>query len=173
MIGGAARMNAILEIQGSWDPNAPPDQSKTTSTRRGRGDVSISGEKMLRVPMMVGVTQLVSLQLPFTTGFNQADASYVIEGPRVTMSDITLRSREMQIRGAGWLDFDSKDVNLNFYTEPGSATKLPVIGELLKAARRELLQIKVRGTLKQPEVKAGTLPTFTATVDEILDDAKK
>ncbi len=169
--GLSGTMNASVAIAGAWPAQGDSAAlaKASTQSRRGRGDISVSGEKMVRVPLVVGATQLVNLQLPFTTGFNDANASYVIDGPKLTFTDLTLKSREMQIRGGGWVDFDSREVSLNFTTDT-QGKPLPVIGDLLNAARRELLQIRVRGTLSEPEVKAGSLRTITATVDRILDD---
>jgi AsmA-like C-terminal region len=163
----SGRLNASLGLEGGW----PTQPDGLSVPRRGRGDIAVSGRDMVNVPMVLGVTQMVSLALPFTGGFNEATASYSIDAERVSFSDITLQSSEMRIKGAGWLDFEEKQVNLDFYTD-STGKKLPVIGNLLDAARRELFQIKVRGTLAEPTVKAGSLRTITATVDEILNDEK-
>ena len=158
------RLNASLSIEGAYGD----DRAKVAAApRRGRGDISVSGDKMVNVPMILGVTQVVSLALPFTGGFNEATASYSLDGDRVTFSDIDLQSNEMKIKGAGWLDFGNKQVSLDFTTDT-TGKKLPVIGGLLDAARRELFQIKVRGTVTEPEVKTGSLRTVTTTIDEIL-----
>ena len=163
-------LNASLAIEGAWS-NGNADAIQPFA-RRGRGDISVVGKDMVDVPMMLGVTQMVSLKLPFTSGFNEATASYSLDGDRVSFADIDLKSNEMHIKGAGWLDFEKKQVNLDFYTD-SAGKKLPVIGHLLDAARRELFQIKVRGTLEEPQLKAGSLRTITTTVDEILNNDKK
>ena len=174
--GGAAavgelrgELNASLSIEGGWG-----EDGKATAAvpRRGRGDISISGERMLNVPMVLGVTQIVSLSLPFTGGFREATASYSLDGDRVTFDGIQLESAEMKIKGDGWLDLGERKVSLDFYT--ASAGKgLPVIGKLLDAARKELFQLKVRGSLSEPQLKAGTMQTITTTVDEMLGAERK
>lgn len=163
----SGRMNASLAIEGAWSADG-----KRVGPRRGRGDISVSGENMVNVPMIVGVTQIVSLSLPFTGGFNEADASYSIDGDRVSFNDISLKSNEMRIKGNGSLHFDTRTLSLDFYTA-NAGKRLPVIGGLLDAARKELFQIKVRGTLNEPQVTAGSLQTITTTVDEILGSDEK
>lgn len=160
-------INASLAIEGAW----AKDGSRT-SPQRGRGDISVTGEKMLKVPMIVGVTQIISLSLPFTTGFNEATASYSIDGERITFSDIALKSNEMKINGTGRLDLAAKNVSLDFYTA-SAGKQLPVIGKLLDAARKELFQIKVRGSLSEPQISAGSFQTITTTVDEIMGGDKR
>lgn len=160
-------LNASLAIEGGWDSDG-----KRAGPQRGRGDISVTGDKMLKVPMIVGVTQIVSLSLPFTGGFNEATASYSIDGDRISFADITLQSNEMKISGNGRLDLGEKNVSLDFYTA-SAGKRLPVIGRLLDAARKELFQIKVRGTLSEPQVSAGSFQTITTTVDEIMGSDKK
>lgn len=167
-------LNASLSLEGAWaSPDASPSARAAASMlRRGRGEISVSGKGMVNVPMILGVTQVVSLALPFTGGFDEATASYSLEGDRVSFSDISLQSQEMRIKGAGWLDFDRKQLSIDFVTD-STGKDLPVIGSFLDAARRELFQIKIRGSLSEPQVKAGSLRTITTTVDEILRTEKK
>jgi hypothetical protein len=166
-------LNASLSLEGAWagSESSPSARAAASMLRRGRGEISVVGKDMVSVPMVLGVTQIVSLALPFTGGFDEATASYSLEGDRVSFSEINLQSPEMKIKGAGWLDFDRKQVNLDFVTD-SNGKDLPVIGSFLDAARRELFQIKVRGTLSEPVVKAGSLRTITTTVDEILGTDK-
>lgn len=170
------RMNASLSIEGAYGGADAQGAARAAAAfpRRGRGDISVTGENMLHVPMVLGMTQVVSLALPFTGGFNEATASYSLDGDRVRFGEISLQSNEMRIKGAGWLDFGDRQLNLDFYTDT-TGRKLPVVGGLLDAARRELLQIKIRGSLSEPTVKAGSLRTITTTIDEILgaDEASK
>lgn len=139
------------------------------STARGRGDLSVTGRDMLKVPMLIGLTQVVSLSLPFTSGFDQAQASYVFDGGVVNFESVTLQSREMSIRGTGQMDFQSRTLDMTFYTD-SNTRKLPVIGSVLDAARRELFQINIHGTLNEPTVKTGMLPTIGTTINEVLGE---
>ena len=167
-------LNASLSLEGAWAAADASPSARTAASmlRRGRGEISVIGKDMVSVPMILGVTQVVSLALPFTGGFDEATASYSLEGDRVSFSEINLQSPEMKIKGAGWLDFARKQLSLDFVTD-STGKDLPVIGSFLDAARRELFQIKVRGTLSEPVVKAGSLRTITTTVDEILGSEKK
>ena len=168
-------LNASLSLEGAWAgaDASPSARAAASMLRRGRGELSVSGKDMVNVPMILGVTQVVSLALPFTGGFDEATASYSLEGERVSFGDISLQSPEMKIKGAGLARLLARrELSLDFVTD-STGKDLPVIGSFLDAARRELFQIKVRGTLSEPTVKAGTLRTITTTVDEIMGGEKK
>ena len=57
------QLTASLAIEGDWgDP----------STRRGRGDVAVSGKDMYRIPLVLGLMQITNLSLPISSPFNEA-----------------------------------------------------------------------------------------------------
>jgi hypothetical protein len=138
------------------------------ASRRGSGLVEIDGQQMYKIPLILGLLQITNLSLPMTSPFTQATAQYSIDGMRVTFEKIVLRNKEMMMQGDGNLDFNTKQVKMTFVTDSTTWPKLPVIGDLIQGARHELLQIKVRGTLQEPKVSAGSMNTLTTTVDEVL-----
>ncbi len=143
------------------------------ASRRGRGDVSVVGEHMYRIPLVLGLLQITNLSLPVSSPFTQASVRYSIDGMRVTFEQIELRSKEMLMQGDGHLDFDTKQVKMRFVTDSTSWPKIPLIGDLIQGARHELLQIQVRGTLQEPKVSARSMNTFTTTVDEVFKGDEK
>jgi hypothetical protein len=158
------QVSASLALQGDWsDPKS----------RRGRGDVLVSGKEMYQIPLMLGLMEVTNLSLPTTSPFNEGTARYLVEGPRVTFEQIQMRSNQMVMSGNGWLDFDTKKVRMNFTTENPQLPQLPIIGDLVAGAKQELLQIQVRGTVQNPKVSAASLHTFTTTVDEVFSGGEK
>jgi hypothetical protein len=152
--------SASLALQGQWSDD---------STRRGRGDVLISGKEMYQIPLVLGLLEVTNLSLPTTSPFNEGTARYLVEGNRVTFEQIQMRSNDMVMSGNGWLDFGSKQVRMNFTTENPNIPRLPIVHDLWQGAKQELLQIQVRGTVQSPKVSAASLSTFTTTVDEVLN----
>jgi hypothetical protein len=50
--------------------------------------------------------------------------------------------------------------------------QLPFLKELWSGARNEMLKIRVKGTIQEPEVSAQSMGTFWTTVDEVLNGGK-
>jgi hypothetical protein len=161
----SGHVTARLALEGDWsDPSA----------RRGRGDVRVEGREMYKIPLVLGLLQITNLALPISSPFNQAEASYGVDGQRITFEAISLRSNQMHMQGSGVLDFGAKQVHMTFTTGSPAWTKLPLVGELLNTAKNELLQIRVSGKLQEPRVSASSINTFTTTIDEVLrGDAHK
>ena len=153
------KLTASLNLEGKWsDPSA----------RRGRGDLLVQGKSLYKIPFLLGLTQIANLSLPINTPFNEATSRYSVDGQKVAFESIDLRAKGMVMQGSGWLNFDTKQVRLTFTTDNPEWPTLPVIGDLIAGAKRELLKIHVRGTLEKPKVSASTLRTVTTTVDEVL-----
>jgi hypothetical protein len=157
-------VSASLALQGEWTNPA---------TRRGRGDVLVSGKQMYQIPLLLGLLEVTNLSLPTSSPFSEGTARYLVEGNRVTFEQVQMRSSDMLMSGNGWLDFGSKLVRMNFTTENPNLPKLPIVNDLWEGAKQELLQIQVRGTVQSPTVSAGSLHTFTTTVDEVFSGSGK
>jgi len=153
------QLNASLSMEGAWDD---------PRTRRGRGDVTVAGKDMYRIPLVLGLLQITNLALPISSPFSEANARYTLDGPKLTFDQIELRASNMLMQGSGSLNFDTKKVNMTFTTDNPNWPKVPIFSELLNGAKHELLQIKVNGTVQEPRVTGSMMNTFTTTVDEVF-----
>jgi hypothetical protein len=152
-------LTASLSLEGAWgDP----------ASRRGRGDVLVTGKEMYRIPLILGLLQVTNLALPIAQPFHRGSVRYSLDGQRVNFDQIELRSDQMLMTGTGHLDFGTKQVRMTFVTDNANGIQLPFINDLLKGARNELLKINVKGTITQPKVETSVMGTFTTTVDEVL-----
>ena len=157
-------LTASLSMDGFWDD--PND-------RRGRGDITVEGKAMYKVPVIFGLMQIANLSLPIDAPIQQAGIKYSMDGQRVTFEQIDLRSSVTSMQGNGWLDFKDKSVRMTLSVASSAADNVPLFGELFKGARQDLLQIQVRGTLQAPKVGASMFNTFNTTVDEVLKGDRK
>ncbi len=159
------RLTASLSIEGAWDDPL---------SRRGRGDVVVEGKELYKIPLLLGLMQITNLSLPVTKPFERGSVSYGVEGNKVMFESIELAAEQMRMTGTGLLDFDRKNVEMTFVTDSTLWPNVPIVGDLLRGARHELLQIHVRGSLQEPKVSAGSMPTITTTIEEVFrDDARK
>lgn len=158
------QLNASLSLEGEW---AVP------ASRRGRGDVEVSGQEMYKIPLVLGLLQITNLSLPISSPFNQGTARYSVDGPQVTFENIDLRASNMVMSGSGSLNFETRKVKMTFVTDNPAWTQLPFVGGLLQNAKNEFLQIHVTGTVQDPKVSAGMMNTFSTTVDQVLKGSDK
>jgi len=158
-------LTANMSLEGAWGDSA---------ARRGRGEVVVTGRELYHIPLMMGLFQLTNLTLPIAAPFKSGDARYSIEGQRINFEQVDLKSDNMMMSGAGYMDFKSKQVRMTFTTDNPGGFKIPFLNDLWQGARGELLKIKIQGTVQAPKVHANPFGTFTTTIDQVLkEDAKK
>lgn len=155
----SGRMTARLDVEGKFGD---------ASSRRGRGEVIVEGQKLYDLPLVLGLLQVTNLALPLSEPFREATTSFTLDGQRVVFDHITLKAADMEMGGQGTLDFETQKVDLSFTTSNNGWAKIPLVGDLVGMARNELLRISIRGTLQSPEVSGRTLPTITSTIDEVF-----
>jgi hypothetical protein len=153
------RLTASLQLGGTWDDPA---------SRRGHGDVSVIGDRLYNIPVMLGLLQITNLQLPLSSPFNQIQTRYTLEGQKATFEKIELKSNDVTMTGSGELDFAARRVSLWLAISNPALIALPIVGPLLGGANQELLRIHIKGTIDQPKVSATTFDTVTTTVDEVF-----
>ncbi len=159
--GVSGKLTASLNLDGTLgDP----------TSRRGHGDVRVTGENMYNLPILLGLLQITNLSLPLSSPFAEATTRYAIDGQQVVFDQIILKSKDMTMNGNGQLDFAAKRVSLWFVTDNPTLVSLPVLGPLIYGAKQELLRIHVSGTIQQPKVSATSFNTITTTVDRVLSD---
>ncbi len=154
------RLTASLAMEGNLDD---------PGSRRGRGDVSVEGKELYRIPLILGLLQVTNLGLPLSGPFNQGTVVYSVEGRKVTFEQIELRSRTMSMVGTGTLDYASKRVKLSFVTDNPNLPKLPILQDLLNGAKQGLLRVNVTGSIEE---LSGTrrVHTYRTTVDAVEPD---
>jgi hypothetical protein len=159
--GMNGRLAASLDMDGTLgDPNS----------RRGHGNVTVAGDDMYHLPILLGLLQMTDLALPLNSPFSEASTRYSIDGQQVVFDEITLKSKQMAMTGNGQMDFGAKTVSLWFVTDNPTLVSLPVVGPFIHGAKQELLKIHVSGTIQEPKVSASSFNTITTTVDRVLGD---
>jgi hypothetical protein len=158
----SGEISASLALEGDWSD---------IRTRRGRGDVAVSGKEMYKIPLVLGLLQITNLSLPITSPFNEGSARYSVDGQIVTFESLELRSKSMLMSGSGQLNFANRKVAMTFTTDNPNWPKVPILGDIVQTAKHELLQIHVKGTLEEPKAPAPN--TVTTTVDEVVSQSDK
>lgn len=153
------RLTASVQLGGAWDD---------PGSRRGHGDVTVVGDRLYNIPLMLGLMQITNLQLPLSSPFNRVETRYSLEGQKATLEKIDLKSNDVTMSGKGELDFAQKRVSLWLATNNPALVALPIVGPLLGGANQELLRIHIKGTIDRPRVSASTFDTVTTTVDQVL-----
>lgn len=140
---------------------------------RAAGLLRLTDGSICRLPVMLGLLDVFFLSLPGDTAFTDGAVSYRLQDDTLTFEEIYLRGPALSILGSGTMSMKSETLKLNFLTGP--PRRLPRIGsieELLRGLSREVVEIHVRGPLRNPQMRTVPLRGLDAAINELLNPGK-
>jgi len=132
------------------------------TTRRGRGQVTVLGGRIVSMPLLMGIVRISNLQLPLDERVDYALVDYFIDGDLVMIEEASVQSRNVTIYGFGTAAWPGLDLDMRFRSR--SKARIPLLSSMVEGIRDELITIQVGGTLRNPEVGLTTLPSTTRLV---------
>jgi hypothetical protein len=104
---------------------------------------------------------------PLARAFTKCDVSYRIDGDHITFDRIALVGNAFSLDGVGQMDFDG-NMKLTFRPVPGrSDIELPVVRNIIGLTSGQVFQIRVDGTLADPQMHKDILPVANKAIQEM------
>jgi hypothetical protein len=139
----SGRTFAALTLEGT---------SKGTHTLQGSGDVQLRDADVYELPVMVRLLKLLRIKPPDETAFNSCDLKYHVEGDRIYFDSIHFDGDAISLDGEGDMTL-AREINLTCFTSLGSDDVRDwFFRPLFKEAGKQLMQIRVTGSLDDPQV---------------------
>lgn len=135
-------------------------------TRIGRGSATVSGGRVIRLPLLLQLIELSNLQIPSGEPLDEARAAFYIDGDTVTFEDLGVASGAVDIVGRGSLRWSDLGLDLRFTSR--SKRRLLLVSDLLEGLRDELATISVTGTLAEPDFGVEQLTGTRRLLESIL-----
>jgi hypothetical protein len=130
-----------------------------SQTRSGRGTIRLMGGRVVDVPLVMQIVQLLQFTVPFTGAIDYVDADYFINGDRMVLEQILLESTfgnnaTLQLLGEGNLNLKTFEIDTRFHTRSGVA----LVRELFGTLGDVLYAIQVVGPIRNPKARVIALP---------------
>jgi len=138
-------------------------------TRRASGVLLIEKANMVRMPVLLGMMNVITLQLPGDAMFTEGVISYRLNGNTLVFEEIHLTGPTLGIVGSGTMDMQTEQLDLAFLGGP--PTQVPRLGgleELLEHVVREIVEIQISGTLSEPVTRTVPLRGVEDVMDKLL-----
>ena len=81
---------------------------------RGEGSFDVPSGRMYKLPVLLELIKVATLQTPDQTGFEEAHATFRIRGNRVLVDKLDLLGSAVSLGGSGELGVYGRDVKLEF-----------------------------------------------------------
>jgi hypothetical protein len=138
--------------------------------RRGSGAIVITHAQMLKIPLVLAILQVIHLAVDDDNAFHDATFRFAIDGDMLILEEIDLRGKALSMVGGGRVAIPTQTLDLILLV--GSPLKLPrlaILSEFVEGVARELMVVRVTGTLENPEYQADVAQSLRKTLDTILN----
>lgn len=156
------KASARLRLQG---------QGSDLNTLRGEGTIHIhDGARIYDLPLILNLLTALSGHLPKGSAFQEARADLVIVGDRIRVTQAELLGDALSLRGQGDLRVDGTDLNLEMYGLLWGRTLPlfpPLIDRIPVEVSRQLMKIRIQGSLGDVQVKKEPMPILVEPLREL------
>jgi hypothetical protein len=143
-------------------------------TRQAKGILRIVQGKLYKLPVLLDLLTIVFLTLPHETAFTEGAFLYHLRGDQLVLDEIHLLGSQVSLVGSGTMDMKTQKLKLTFLTSPGRLPRLHgLVGEVLEGIAREIMEIRVTGTLKDPKMHTRTLRSLEEAVRQMIAPASE
>lgn len=123
-----------------------------------RGSLHLRNGHLYELPVVLALLKTLSGRPPDTTAFHTADVNFRVQGEHIYLNQISCTGDAISLRGDGAMGLD-RSISLRFYAIVGRGdAPLPLLDKLLSAASQQIIQIRVDGTLDNPQPHNVVLP---------------
>jgi AsmA-like C-terminal region len=140
---------------------------KSTYALAGAGELHIVDANIYKLPVLVALLKVLSNRSPDTTAFDRCDAQFDIHGEQIHFAHLNLLGDALSLYGRGDTSFD-RNLNLEFYSMvgPGGFT-LPLLSSMAGQASKQILQLKVDGSIDNPQIHREAFPAVNQVLQQI------
>ncbi|MGL6195439.1 MAG: AsmA-like C-terminal domain-containing protein [Thermoguttaceae bacterium] len=144
-------------------------EGRNLDTVTGEGTIAIRNAYLYESPMMLKILQILSIREPNKSAFDSSDVKFRVQGKKILLNNVKFDGSAFSLEGSGDLLLDSsRRVNLVFKTKlGGTRNRIPIFTDLIGGAGDQFNEIRVDGTLDNPQIKRITLPAMRNAIEQM------
>lgn len=153
-------------VQYSVRPGSKP-------ARQATGQLWVTQAKLGKMPVMLDMLHVLHLAMPKEGVFNEGSLSYNLRDSKLVLEEVFFTGPALSVLGSGSVNMDNERLRLTFLTGPGG--KIPRMGlltELMQGLSREITEVRVTGTVKEPRITTVSLRGLDDVVRTLLNPAE-
>lgn len=147
-------------------------QTGTGGYREGAGEVFISEAQIWKLPIVFAIFQVLNLT-PDENIFHDGRMRFFLTGNLLTFQKIDLQGKAMSFVGGGRMDLLSKQLDVTLLAGSPVRIRIPLLTDLLEGASREMMELRVRGTLEKPDIQPQPLKSLSTALKTLFPEAPR
>jgi hypothetical protein len=141
-----------------------------TGSRRfheGGGEVFLREAEVWRLPLAMSIFQVLNLT-PDENVFHDGWLKFYMTRSTLTLQKIDLQGKAMSFIGGGRMDLDTGELDVVLLAGSPVRITVPFLTEILEGASREVMEVRIRGTVAQPKIKPQPLKSLKRALETLF-----
>ena len=136
----------------------------------GKAELTVHNGTLWEIPFVFRLLKMLNLSLPERTAFTDASANFDFYDRSVHVSRLNLIGNAISIYGKGVVK-SNREVAFSFETGWGRMRlpELPFISLVVKGLQKQIISVKMTGTLSDPKLEILPIVPLTAPVKGLVD----
>jgi hypothetical protein len=149
-----------------------PDPKTGQLVVEGSGKIDVPTGRMYNLPVLLDLVKVLKLQAPDKTAFEEAHATFRIQGDRVKVDQVDLIGKALCLGGSGELDTTGEFVKFDFYTLGSQVLARMIntpVGDLTAFLSKNLFRIKLTRENGELKYRPEAVPLVTEPARLVAD----
>ncbi len=145
-----------------------------SSHRRAGGSFQVTEAELYKLPALLAILNVINLTLPRESAFQEVDSEFYLADDKLQFRNLHLKGNALAMVGEGEMEWSSKSLDLRLTAvSPKQDSKIPVVTELLEGASREVIEVRVTGTMNDPVATGRPFRTVSNALETLLKPKEK
>lgn len=153
------KLSGNVEFQGN---------GQTAADLVGRANLKVDHGKLWELPVILAVLNVLNIPPMDRTAFTDATAEVELYDERVHVKKLDLMGNTVSIYGEGTVTTGG-DLDLSFLAGISrfAVPDVPLVGSLVKAVQKQLMMVRVGGSVRKPDLELEPIAPVTGTLKNI------
>lgn len=137
--------------------------------REGGGEVFIREAQVWKLPLAMAIFQVLNLT-PDENVFHDGWLKFFLNDDTLTLQKIDLQGKAMSFVGGGRMDLNSGELDVTLLAGSPVRIRLPILTDLVEAASREIMEVRIKGTAAHPRIIPQPLKSLSRALETIFPE---
>ncbi|GJM26060.1 MAG: hypothetical protein DHS20C16_24750 [Phycisphaerae bacterium] len=145
-----------------------------SSRRRAGGSFQVKEAELYKLPALLAILNVINLTLPKESAFQEINTEFYLSDDELQFRNLHLKGNALAMVGEGEMEWSTKSLDLKLTAiSPKQGSKIPVVTELLEGASREVIEVRVTGTMNDPVATGRPFRTVSNALETLWQPKEK
>lgn len=137
--------------------------------REGGGEMFIREAQVWKLPLAMAIFQVLNLT-PDENVFHDGWLKFFLNEDMLTLQKIDLQGKAMSFVGGGRMDLNTGELDVTLLAGSPVRIRLPILTDLVEAASREIMEVRIKGTAANPRIIPQPLKSLSRALETIFPE---